>query len=47
MIETFTALLLAHALADFVFQTGWMVAGKRRAGPLLAPPHPAAGLRLA
>ena len=36
MIETFTALLLAHALADFVFQTGWMVAGKRGAGPLLA-----------
>lgn len=36
MTETFTALLLAHALADFVFQTNWMVTGKRRAGPLLA-----------
>lgn len=30
MIETAAALLLAHALADFVFQTGWMVANKTR-----------------
>lgn len=29
MIETFCALLLAHALADFVFQTKYMVAHKR------------------
>lgn len=36
MTETFVALLLAHALADFVFQTNWMVTGKRRVGPLLA-----------
>lgn len=30
MIETFTALLFAHVLADFVLQTGWMVARKRQ-----------------
>lgn len=30
MIETFTALLFAHVLADFVAQTGWMVQHKRR-----------------
>lgn len=30
MIATFTALLLAHVLADFMLQTGWMVAGKNR-----------------
>lgn len=30
MIETFAALLLAHALADFVFQTARIVANKRR-----------------
>ena len=35
MIETFTALLLAHVLADFVLQPGWMAGAKRRAGPLL------------
>ncbi|WP_116132524.1 DUF3307 domain-containing protein [Tropicimonas sp. IMCC34043] len=35
MIETLAALLLAHALADFVFQTGWMVANKSRL-PVLA-----------
>lgn len=29
MIETFCALLLAHALADFIFQTKYMVAHKR------------------
>jgi hypothetical protein len=29
MPETLTALLFAHALADFVFQTNWMVANKR------------------
>jgi hypothetical protein len=32
MLETFTALLLAHVLADFVLQTGWMVRRKRGAG---------------
>ncbi|MEZ5779934.1 MAG: DUF3307 domain-containing protein [Paracoccaceae bacterium] len=36
MIETFAALLLAHALADFVLQTGWMVANKRRPAAMLA-----------
>ena len=30
MITTFTALLFAHVLADFVLQTNWMVAHKRR-----------------
>lgn len=30
MTETFTALLLAHVLADFVFQTNWMVKNKAR-----------------
>lgn len=30
MTETLAALLLAHVLADFVFQTNWMVANKRR-----------------
>lgn len=34
MIETFTALLFAHALADFVFQTAWIAANKRRAAAL-------------
>lgn len=29
MIETFAALLFAHVIADFVLQTGWMVANKR------------------
>lgn len=28
-LETFAALLLAHTLADFVFQTNWMVVNKR------------------
>lgn len=32
MIETFTALLLAHALADYVVQPRWMVDRKARAG---------------
>lgn len=36
MIETFTALLCAHALADFVFQSGWMVANKRKPIAMLA-----------
>lgn len=36
MIETFTALLFAHALADFVLQTDWMVANKRRPEAMLA-----------
>ncbi|MCU0903015.1 MAG: DUF3307 domain-containing protein [Tabrizicola sp.] len=30
MAETLAALLLAHVLADFVFQTNWMVQNKRR-----------------
>jgi len=30
MIETLTALLLAHALADFVFQTNWINANKAK-----------------
>jgi Protein of unknown function (DUF3307) len=30
MPETLAALLFAHVLADFVFQTNWMVANKRR-----------------
>ncbi|PRX37885.1 Protein of unknown function [Meinhardsimonia xiamenensis] len=34
MIETFAALLLAHALADFVLQSRWMVANKRRPAAL-------------
>ena len=29
MIETFVALLFAHTLADFVFQTRWMATSKR------------------
>ena len=29
MIETLIALLFAHIMADFLFQTGWMVAHKR------------------
>lgn len=29
MIETFTALLFAHVIADFALQPRWMVAGKR------------------
>lgn len=29
MIETFIALLFAHTLADFVFQTDWIAANKR------------------
>jgi hypothetical protein len=36
MTETFAALLFAHVLADFVLQTGWMVANKRRPAPMLA-----------
>ena len=31
MIETFTALLFAHILADFVFQTNWINDNKHRA----------------
>jgi hypothetical protein len=30
MVETFAALLFAHVLADFVFQSNWMVANKAR-----------------
>ena len=36
MIETFTALLFAHTLADFLFQTNWMVQNKRHVTPMLA-----------
>ncbi|GKY87587.1 DUF3307 domain-containing protein [Sinisalibacter aestuarii] len=32
MIATFTALLLAHVLADFVLQTNWIAANKHRPG---------------
>ena len=35
MIATFTALLFAHALADFVLQTSWMVRHKRKPQVLL------------
>ena len=35
MTETFAALLLAHALAEFIFRTRWMAANKTRAGVLL------------
>lgn len=35
MFETFAALLLAHAVADFLLQTKGMVRGKRRVGPLI------------
>ncbi|MBL4918296.1 DUF3307 domain-containing protein [Szabonella alba] len=36
MTETFAALLLAHVLADFIFQTRAMVAAKHRSVPMLA-----------
>ncbi len=35
VIQTFTALLLAHVLADFIFQTRWIVAHKRNVFVLL------------
>jgi len=35
MLETIAALLAAHALADFLFQTKWMAENKRDLGPLL------------
>ena len=35
MIETITALLFAHVLADFVFQPNWMNARKKDPGILL------------
>ncbi len=35
MIETITALTLAHMLADFPLQSGWMVRRKRNIGVLL------------
>jgi hypothetical protein len=35
LIETFAALLFAHVLADFVLQTGWIVANKRKIHVLL------------
>jgi Protein of unknown function (DUF3307) len=37
MMETLAALLLAHVLADFVFQPDWMVARKRE--PLVLAAH--------
>jgi hypothetical protein len=36
MTETFIALLFAHTLADFVFQTNWMAANKRNPVALVA-----------
>ena len=36
MIETLTALLFAHIIADFVLQPGWMVARKKDPGIFLA-----------
>ncbi len=33
MIASFTALLFAHVLADFVIQTGWMAEGKAKRAP--------------
>jgi hypothetical protein len=36
MAETFAALVLAHVLADFLFQSGWMVANKHRPAGLAA-----------
>lgn len=36
MTETFVALLFAHALADFVFQTNWMAKNKRNPVALTA-----------
>lgn len=36
MFETALALLLAHAVADFVLQTQWIVENKRRAPAMLA-----------
>lgn len=36
MIETLTALLIAHAAADFLFQTNWMVRNKRQPAAMLA-----------
>jgi hypothetical protein len=36
MTETLAALLLAHALADFVFQTNWMARNKRQPKAMLA-----------
>lgn len=35
MIETFTALLFAHVLADFMLQTNWMVRNKSHPGVFL------------
>lgn len=43
MLATFTALLVAHVLADFLFQTRWMVKNKRN--PLVLLLH--AGIVLA
>ncbi|MFN3208883.1 MAG: DUF3307 domain-containing protein [Roseovarius sp.] len=35
MVETFTALILAHVLADFVLQTDWLHRNKRNFGVML------------
>lgn len=35
MIETFTALLFAHVVADFLLQTRWMIARKSHPGVLM------------
>ncbi|WP_375689585.1 DUF3307 domain-containing protein [Pseudooceanicola sp. LIPI14-2-Ac024] len=47
MIETVVALLFAHVLADFLFQTNAMVANKRRLPVLLLHVAIVAGLSLA
>ena len=39
MFETLAALLFSHVLADYVFQTGWMVANKGK--PLVLLLHTA------
>ena len=47
MSETFFALIFAHALADFVFQTQWIVANKARFPVLLLHVALVAALSLA
>ncbi len=47
MIDTLIALLFAHILADFMLQTGWMVAHKRNPAVLLGHIAIVAGLSYA
>ncbi|MCP3972212.1 MAG: DUF3307 domain-containing protein [Rhodobacteraceae bacterium] len=47
MTETFAALLLAHVLADFVFQTGWIATRKQARDPVVLALHGAIVLSLA